>query len=762
LSLSTTEARKSDTGQALDSAERIRLMFDGIVNNLNPVVSGAVGIVLVPIMLRGLGAETYGLWIIALSLAGIVGAIDFGLGLSVTLQVSGCRDGDSRRQAARFVMAAGNAHLLMGLVGAAIIGLLGISSGSSVQLTSANLRLVPAVIGFVGLGHLCERVSGFEGEVLFGLRRFDITNLISIVAILLEFGGIVGLLVAGKGLIYVAGWHAMVAAGAAYASYAAVARLEPLFRLRPGRIEWGTLRSSISFSLFSQLAEAARSFLWQAPPLVIGLVLGSYSVVPYHIGRKIPQTISALYMRASAVFFPAVGGHAGGKDEAPIREILIVGTRWIVVWALPACLILLTLAPRLLEAWIGNVPPGTVLILRLITGAVFAEAVAAASIQVLWALGAMRAIFFIPASVVAASLGLILVLLPRTGVVGAGWGVALPMALGAFAFLPIASRTCGLRVRDFLKPAFGGLLLPALALLALVIGIGSLSGPGWTGVVAAALAGGLGYLIALFSGGAREEEVMLAHKVLAAPRAAAGTVYRRLRRLLARVGFLRSGYYLFLAIQEAVMDSPARGRTELNAEFERREDPWDYAKVSHQRDRIRTEVEILDAVRGSGRFGNALEVGCAEGIFTEMLAPRCESLLAVDISQVALARARQRLCADERVRFAEWDLRVDPLPDTYDLIVMIHALEYIRNPICVRRARTKLVNGLHPGGYLLLGTMKVAEMYENAWWGRYFLRSGKRINTFFADHPALKAIRTAEFHLGKDYVSYDVLLQKRS
>ena len=169
---------------------------------------------------------------------------------------------------------------------------------------------------------------------------------------------------------------------------------------------------------------------------------------------------------------------------------------------------------------------------------------------------------------------------------------------------------------------------------------------------------------------------------------------------------------------------------------------------------------MLDAVRGAARFGKALEVGCAEGMFTEMLAPRCKSLLAADISPVALTRARRRLQGIERVHFAEWDLRVDPVPDTYDLVVIIHALEYIRNPIYVRRARTKLVNSLRPGGYLLVGTMKVAKIYEDAWWGRFFLRSGKRINAFFAQHPALKVVKTAEFYLGNDYVSYDVLLQK--
>ena len=54
LNHSGTESHKSDAGQALNAQERVRLMLDGIVNNLNPIVSGALGIVLVPIMLRGL------------------------------------------------------------------------------------------------------------------------------------------------------------------------------------------------------------------------------------------------------------------------------------------------------------------------------------------------------------------------------------------------------------------------------------------------------------------------------------------------------------------------------------------------------------------------------------------------------------------------------------------------------------------------------------------------------------------------------------
>jgi 2-polyprenyl-3-methyl-5-hydroxy-6-metoxy-1,4-benzoquinol methylase len=253
---------------------------------------------------------------------------------------------------------------------------------------------------------------------------------------------------------------------------------------------------------------------------------------------------------------------------------------------------------------------------------------------------------------------------------------------------------------------------------------------------------------------------MMARKPEEKLRATKSTPYRRMRHALARVDVLRSGYYLLLAIWEALRDSPIRGQAELDHEFVPLEDPWSYATAPCHVERISREVEMLNAVRGNERFAKAMEVGCAEGLFTEKLAPLCDSLLAADISSVALARARRRLQGYEQVQFAHWDLRVDPVPGIYDLIVTVHALEYVRNPLYIRRAREKFVNSLRPGGHLLIGTMKVSDIYEDSWWGRFFLRSGKRINDFFAAHPALKVIQTEEFNLDNEDVAFDVLLRR--
>ena len=213
------------------------------------------------------------------------------------------------------------------------------------------------------------------------------------------------------------------------------------------------------------------------------------------------------------------------------------------------------------------------------------------------------------------------------------------------------------------------------------------------------------------------------------------------RAMLRRIGPLRSAYYLILAMRDAFVESPERVKSGLELEFERGPDPWQYETEKGQR-RLRHAAETLDSVRRGARFGAALEIGCAEGAFTAMLAPRCDSVLAVDSSPLALDRARARTGWDGRVRFQRWDLRQDPLPGIFDLIVLTSVLEYFGNPGSLRAACAKVIAGLNPGGLLLVGNMRQNEVSEDAWWGRVLIRGGKWIDRYMAGQPGLEVITT--------------------
>jgi GT2 family glycosyltransferase len=233
------------------------------------------------------------------------------------------------------------------------------------------------------------------------------------------------------------------------------------------------------------------------------------------------------------------------------------------------------------------------------------------------------------------------------------------------------------------------------------------------------------------------------------------------RAILKGVPGVWSTWQLGHALRDAWIDSSPRAKPELKRDFNSA-DPWNYNSNPLEQIRHHREAEMLDRARSNMRFRRALEIGCAEGAFTWILADRCASLLATDLSDVALERARLRCQHHAHIRFAQIDLRNDILPGKFDLIVAIHVIEYIKNPLTLRRVREKLVHSLQIGGYLLLGSCTGNnEFRESLWWSRYMLRGGRRINEFIASHPALTIVE-AEINPLPGSISRDILLQRKN
>ena len=214
---------------------------------------------------------------------------------------------------------------------------------------------------------------------------------------------------------------------------------------------------------------------------------------------------------------------------------------------------------------------------------------------------------------------------------------------------------------------------------------------------------------------------------------------RQIRRKLRDVHSLRSAFYFYLAVKERAEWGKKSVLDDWLNEMYEKPDPWSYATCPEENDRFRSAALLLDEARDGKMFERAFEVGCAEGVFTAMLAARCKSLLAVDLSNAALKRARAR-CTGMNVTFDEWDLVLSPAPSEMDLVVIMDVLELFVRPSLIKDAREKLVSSVRPGGYLLLGNSRQSDVYETAWWGKWMLRGGKRIAEFFAEHPRLTMV----------------------
>ncbi|EDM35930.1 LmbE family protein [Pedobacter sp. BAL39] len=126
-------------------------------------------------------------------------------------------------------------------------------------------------------------------------------------------------------------------------------------------------------------------------------------------------------------------------------------------------------------------------------------------------------------------------------------------------------------------------------------------------------------------------------------------------------------------------------------------DPWNFETSDYERSKyLATIAAIPDRA-----YLSALEIGCSIGVLTDMLASKCNRLTAMDISQVALEKARSRLQGSSNVDFLLGGVPADFPNDRYDLIVMSEVGYYLRMDDLLL-LREQVIEALEADGILVL------------------------------------------------------------
>lgn len=126
-------------------------------------------------------------------------------------------------------------------------------------------------------------------------------------------------------------------------------------------------------------------------------------------------------------------------------------------------------------------------------------------------------------------------------------------------------------------------------------------------------------------------------------------------------------------------------------------DPWDFETSQYEKDKYAATVAALPRQQ----YRAAFEIGGSIGVLTEKLAARCQSLLSVDISKRAQARAKERCQHLPQVEFKIMQVPYQYPAKLFDLTV-VSEVGYYWGDKDFPKAQQQIANHLEPGGHLLL------------------------------------------------------------
>ena len=131
--------------------------------------------------------------------------------------------------------------------------------------------------------------------------------------------------------------------------------------------------------------------------------------------------------------------------------------------------------------------------------------------------------------------------------------------------------------------------------------------------------------------------------------------------------------------------------------YQANRDPWNFETSPYERAKYAATLAALPPAN----YAEAFEIGCSLGVLTAQLAPRCGHLLAVDVSEAALAQARTRCAGLPHVEIKLLRVPEEFPTQQFDLI-LLSEVGYYWSPADLARAANLLIAGLKPDGQLLL------------------------------------------------------------
>ncbi|MBV8886448.1 MAG: methyltransferase domain-containing protein [Chroococcidiopsidaceae cyanobacterium CP_BM_RX_35] len=126
-------------------------------------------------------------------------------------------------------------------------------------------------------------------------------------------------------------------------------------------------------------------------------------------------------------------------------------------------------------------------------------------------------------------------------------------------------------------------------------------------------------------------------------------------------------------------------------------DPWKFETSDYEANKYAATLAALP----KEHYRNAFEIGGSIGVLTARFAERCDSLLSVDVSEIAQNQAIKRCQALPHVRFQI--MRVpEQYPDELFDLTLVSEVGYYWSWEDLKKAQRCIIEHLKVGGHLLL------------------------------------------------------------
>ncbi len=397
-----------------------------------------VGLVLPAYMIRKLGQEAYGVWVLTFSLIDFAWIVDLGTGTAVQMYAA--------RHHARRATGKLNELVNTGLVCCAVLAALVLAAVVALAPKVPDFFHVPEVFRrdamvlflLVGGSFAHSEVLRVFNASLEGLQRFDLVNMLRVTVMAVRATVCMGLLYWGAGLVALGVVTALSEAATYWLYYLAFRRLQPEFRFSTRLVKRAVFKELVGYVRHSAVAGISGVLAGFSAPVIIARYRPISEVGYFGIVSRIVQQFAVLADRASTVTASRTAHLSELGQRERIVSLSVYANRYMLCLFLPVASLLLLYGREIIALWIN---PETAercmpLVPVIVLGTMFARAGQSASGAMLFGLAKHQWYSWAMLAEAGLSIGMSLVLVRDGGMVAVAYVFFGLMAVNRGLFTP--------------------------------------------------------------------------------------------------------------------------------------------------------------------------------------------------------------------------------------------------------------------------------------------------------------------------------------
>lgn len=368
-----------------------------------------------------LGVKNYGIYIFVSTVAGLLGLLEFGLGVAVIKRLSFLYGEKNFPLIARLVHTANSLYFLMGSV-ALLVATIGTVYGPMLLPEKfASYQEYASLFFIGGLIFFVNAVYGVYSVTLIALQRFDIATKLGIVSATISSTGMLAIAMLHGTLEDIFLFQLALVIVMGMITFYLVKQALPVATYR---FAWNIddVKSSYKFGIVAFINQMANTSLSSLDRLILPFFVGptnlTYYSVPGNVTTKIPGLTNVL----TNTLFPTVSELDGSGDKERIVRLYVRSFRLIIVIAAALTVTAVSFAHEVLLYWLNAdfADKATeVFIVLAITG--FVLSLFGPLSNFLLGLGRLKFLTQMSIGMGIFNILLLVLLVPHYGILGAAW-----------------------------------------------------------------------------------------------------------------------------------------------------------------------------------------------------------------------------------------------------------------------------------------------------------------------------------------------------